>query len=121
MSTISMESPTLMRAWRLDSIGSAMRMSRSPARPITLEPLGRGYSRPASGPDSTRISATAAPRDSERVAYSVEEWAMETTLRSEERRVGKECRSRGSAEREAKKGAARWAASAEVGNADRQG
>ena len=69
-----------MRAWRLESIGSAMRMSRSPSRPITLEPVGSGNSRPASGPESTRISATAAPRDSERVAYSVEERAMETTL-----------------------------------------
>src|SRR5699024_10781038 len=49
-------------------------------RPITLAPEGRGNSRPASGPDSTLIRATAAPRDSERVAYSVEERAMETTL-----------------------------------------
>src|SRR5699024_1763819 len=79
-STISIESPTLIRACRLESIGSAIRMSRSPSRPTTLEPDGSGNSRPASGPESTRSRATAAPRDSERVAYSVDDRAIETTL-----------------------------------------
>src|SRR5699024_9906099 len=79
-STISIESPTLMRACRLESIGSAILMSRSPSRPTTLEPDGSGNSRPASGPESTRSRATAAPRDSDRVAYSVEDLAIETML-----------------------------------------